>query len=78
MNVVTCSKCKARMMFVPTAAGKTMPLDTDPVSDGNVVIEDGKAVVLTADMLCNAYTVPRYKSHFATCPAANSFRKAKR
>lgn len=82
VNVVTCSKCGARMMFVKTAAGKTMPVDADPVVDGNVVIENGVASVLPAaelrDMRTAAYLLPRYKSHFATCPSANSFRKGKR
>lgn len=48
-----------------------MPLDEKPVADGNVVLIDGRAHVLSS--MDGHYT--RYKSHFATCPQAASWRR---
>jgi hypothetical protein len=73
--------------MLPTMGGwrysppKMMPLDVEPVPDGNVVIEpaDG-AIPPRARTLKKgeADTLPegtlRYKSHFATCPQAGNWR----
>jgi hypothetical protein len=45
-----------------------MPVDPEPVAEGNVVLVDGLAVV-------GGEGEPRYTSHFATCPDAKRWRK---
>jgi len=76
-----CRSCRAPVRWVVTAAnGRRMPLDPDPVKDGNVWIDgmqDGVPLVKVA--LC-ADDVPRnvpirYVSHFVTCPDAAEWRK---
>jgi hypothetical protein len=60
------------MFFLETPAGASMPLDADPVESGNIVIRNDKAVLLTRG---EDTDLPRYTSHFATCPHAKRFRK---
>jgi hypothetical protein len=68
-----CRSCKAEITWARTRAGKAIPIDPDPRSDGNVVIEaDGAAVYLGAD---STYTGERFVSHWVTCPDAESWRK---
>lgn len=76
-----CRSCKARIFFAKTANGSQMPLDFYPVPDGNVMVnEEGVALVLKkADLFSETVQLPempRYKSHFSTCPAAAAYRKA--
>jgi len=64
-------------MFVPTAKSdgkKTMPVDAQPSAAGTVRIdpETGFAHVLGIEA-----PEPRYVTHFATCPKAARFRKAR-
>lgn len=49
-----------------------MPLDQEPCADGNIAVEGDVARVLKKG---EEYDGPRYKSHFATCPAAAAFRR---
>lgn len=74
-----CRTCRARIVWVKTAAGKQMPIDVDPTVRGNIALDDGVAEVLS---LASAEAakhrgVPLYISHFATCPDAKDFRKEK-
>ena len=76
MSGSRCKSCDAAILWAVSAVtGKRMPLDADPVPDGNLLLDaEGKIHVLTAD----AATVPgvkRYVSHFATCPQADDWRK---
>lgn len=73
-----CSACDAPIRFVAMAgSGKQNPLNAEPCVDGNVKIQtDGLARVvprLERDAL-RASGVPLFKSHFADCVAARSFR----
>lgn len=73
-----CRSCGAPMRWVETSAGRRMPLDPDPSSAGNVVIEaDGKARVLPP-VEAARYTGEKFTSHFATCPDAARFRNGGR
>ncbi len=45
---VPCSSCGAPIIWIKTPKNKSMPLDATPNPDGNVVIREGLAVVLTA------------------------------
>lgn len=72
-----CRACGAPMVFVRCASrdGKWTPLDPEPVSDGNIVVNAaGEAEYLTASAQ-ETYTGERFKSHFATCPEAERFRR---
>ena len=66
--------------------GKTMPVDAEPVENGNVRLEErgqitnfgnpaSTAIYDTTDSLFGENT--RYVSHFVTCPNAPEWRKEK-
>lgn len=70
-----CRSCSEPIAWYRTPTGKRMPLDLAPSVDGNVVVDDGVAVALSADALADSDpSVPRYVSHFVTCPDAKSWR----
>lgn len=64
-----------------TEHGKPIPIDLEPRPDGNIVlsgfggVEDRVAHVLGAGETTSA---PRYVSHFATCPDAETHRRRRR
>jgi hypothetical protein len=74
-----CRGCGAAMVWCSSTKGGTVPLDPRPVSDGNLVFEPG-AEMPTVRYLRRGDIVPagtaRYRSHFATCPEAQQFRRA--
>jgi hypothetical protein len=63
------------------ASGKKMPVDVEPVFDGNVVLTHRKAEnKLLAEKYVGVDHPPprkRYISHFTTCPEADQHRKTK-
>ena len=84
-----CSTCKNEVVWVVTAGGKRMPLDPDPVENGNI-IKTGKMIDTdrgAAELV--AYVHPpslfdqdvhdgeRYVSHFATCANAEQHRRSR-
>jgi hypothetical protein len=72
-----CRRCGAPIGFARTANGKMMPLDPEPVEDGNVFVVEAPGSV-TAIVASKANPTPPgepHLSHFATCPAAESFRR---
>jgi hypothetical protein len=79
----TCRSCDAPVLWVETSAGRKMPLDPEPVEDGNVVITAEaplglrtEAVVLTKADLAQIHPDRlRYRSHFSTCPHADQHRR---
>lgn len=78
MRESLCRSCGAPIAWATTTNGKPMPLDPDPVPNGNVVIGiDGVAMVFA-----RTGQVPkgfdRFRSHFATCPEAAKFRRGDR
>lgn len=71
----TCRSCGAPITWARTSKGKRIPLDPDPVENGNVVVtDDGLATVLSVERLANV-TGPRFVSHFVTCPFARQHRR---
>ena len=58
-----------------TANGKAMPLDVEPVANGNLGFRDDGRVILLSGLTNVAWDAPRYVSHFATCPDATTYRK---
>ncbi|HMI85960.1 MAG TPA: hypothetical protein VK550_17805 [Polyangiaceae bacterium] len=73
-----CRSCGARIVWAKTPAGKAMPLDADPVTDGNIVLEEDNAGAI-AHVRSAAFggVGVFHKSHFATCPNAARHRKPK-
>ena len=82
-----CRACGARIMFLKTAAGKTMPVD----EEGTFFLEvkDGPELFVLVDgTTARGQRVSQeqredadrfgYISHFATCPKADQFRKARK
>jgi hypothetical protein len=75
-----CRSCHAPIRWVITAAnGKRMPLDPDPVSDGNMWVDHIEAGLPVMEVALSGDGVPanvplRYVSHFVTCPDRESWR----
>jgi hypothetical protein len=71
-----CRTCGAEIVWAPTRNKKTpMPLDAEPNSRGNVVIENGLAIVLgPLEELLLAGKI-RYMPHHATCPQGKDWRR---
>ena len=81
MGSDTCRSCSASIRWALTTKGRRIPLDPDPVPDGNLVLVDGVAYSLPAlATLRPELEVPaeRFVSHFATCPQAGDHRGRKR
>lgn len=77
--VEACRSCNAPVVWASTKHGKSMPVDAEPVDDGNVELAyNGSlavppvASVLTGPSLLGG---PLRKSHFATCPDAEEWRR---
>ena len=90
MRTVPCRGCGAEIGFIKTQKGKTMPVDakskwivTDPagipfvLADGSVVNAKEVECADDEDAAKAGYQIG-YVSHFATCPAADYFRKPRK
>jgi len=80
-GVSRCRSCRARIVWAITERGKRMPLDEQPSAEGTFVVRpvygDG-VVVLRAISAPEAGTdEPKHTSHFATCPQADRWRRAR-
>lgn len=63
-----CRDCQQTIRFVVTPGRRRMPLNIDPDPNGNVVMIDGMARVLTADQLAQrGLPAQRWMPHAATC-----------
>lgn len=75
-----CRSCSAPIAWRRTVKGGRIPLDPAPAATGNVTVVDGGrgvALVLNDDEIAEIAErpdVPRYVSHFATCPDADTWR----
>jgi len=66
-----CSSCGAFIVWFRTATGKSMPVDPNPVDNGNLKLDDsGRLVVVKPGE-------GTHVSHFSTCPQAGQHRKAR-
>lgn len=87
MRIDNCRSCGARLIWCLTEAGNRMPVDAEPVEDGNLAMfmvggtPHCKALPkidhADEDLMAAVLPVERYKSHFATCVHAAQHRKAK-
>jgi hypothetical protein len=71
-----CRSCSAEIRWVFTAMGGRIPLDAEPVADGNIVLRGHTAHVIKADTVVPPGE-PRYMPHHATCPDAKRWRTGK-
>jgi hypothetical protein len=71
--------CTAQIIWAGTNRGNAMPVDVDPVADGNVLLRwvGGKpyAEVIGKGSQARLFGKPARKSHFVTCPDADKFRR---
>jgi hypothetical protein len=76
--IEACRTCGAPVVWATTKNDKAMPIDAQPVADGNVELAAGPtpgtvaATVLSGPSLMPG---PLRKSHFATCPDADDWRR---
>lgn len=85
MRTTPCRGCGQGIGFIKTVAGKTMPVDIRPVRftrGGPEVFVMPSGEVIHGTSLMDSQAAPDeligYTSHFATCPAAGSFRKRRK
>lgn len=79
-RVEGCKSCGASVIWAVTPAAKPMPVDAEPVKDGNVQLEHrGDDMTPLARVLPVAKQFGKAgqlrKSHFATCPQAGKWRR---
>ena len=72
-----CRSCGERIYWAKTVAGKSMPLNVEKSSRGNIRIVDSLAAVLTVEELeaARAAGEKLWVCHFATCTSAKKHRK---
>lgn len=80
-----CSTCGGEINWIKTQAGKSMPVDPNPVAivagapkpDTSIVTHDGRVVRGTraSQATGSGPYVLGFISHFATCPGANQHRR---
>jgi hypothetical protein len=80
--VSTCRTCRASIMWAFTTSGKRIPVDADPVPDGNLALlpstmlgQDPTAIVVAPGAQLLGDDGVRYVSHFVTCPYADQHRR---
>ena len=71
-----CRSCRAPIEWKKTLSGKSIPLDLEPVPDGNIVLTDGDVAETLGPLELELLDPDRarYVSHFATCPDADQWR----
>lgn len=75
VRLVPCRGCGALIAWRMTTGAARMPLDPDPVADGNIVIEpDGRCRLLPRSARPEVGQ-PLFQSHWVSCPARDRFRK---
>jgi len=72
----TCRSCNAAIFWARSEYGKRTPIDAAPHPEGNLVVVGGTARVLRKGQAAPE-GVLRYRSHFATCPERQLWRKAR-
>lgn len=79
--MTTCKGCGAEIRWAKTKNGKSIPLDAEPNSEGNVVFEEsdtayGVAVVLgPAEAALARSRGMVWMPHHATCPKVVEFQR---
>ena len=83
-RTTTCRGCGKPIAFIKTINGKSIPVDPEPIifipelDYDKFVLPDGTVQRgQAAEETLNTETQIGYRSHFATCPAADDFRRKK-
>ena len=84
-RTTTCRGCGKPIAFIKTANGKSIPVDPDPVwfepMDEKEKFVTAEGEVQQGRTIETASTAGKmaigYRTHFATCPAAEDFRRKK-
>ncbi|HSN21678.1 MAG TPA: hypothetical protein VLS49_13430 [Usitatibacter sp.] len=78
----TCRSCSAPIIFAITKNDRRIPLDPEPVADGNILVTNGLDAsgkpAKFAEQVDRAIQPPGkalYRSHFASCDKPEAFRK---
>ncbi len=75
-----CRSCGRPILWAETTNGKAAPIDPDPVPNGVIVLvqpsDPREPPVASVVKHAGSTSLPRYNSHFATCPHAAQHRKA--
>ena len=80
MKTSECNSCAASIIWTVTHKGKRMPVDAQPVENGNIRLrhdEDGIIAEYPGKEHPSLFEAPRtrYVSHFSTCPDRDHWRK---
>ena len=81
MALRKCASCGATIRWVLSHRGSKLPIDAEPVPNGRLVVEAADhhgAVAQPFEPLFDGPDVPRYRSHFTTCPNAEKHSKRRR
>ena len=77
-----CRGCGAKILWIQTAAGKSMPCDPEqvtywekPGAAGKIVTPNGEVISCEFEGDPAKATGIGYVSHFSTCPDAGKFRR---
>lgn len=76
-----CRSCHAAIIWGISAAGKDIPVDAEPVQDGNLQLTPAtgilgnKPIVMAVSVARRARYSKLYVAHFATCPEADKWRR---
>ena len=70
-----CRRCKARIKWARTAAGKAIPLDAEPTMRGSVLLDEFANATFLAKDEPRPADRPVFMPHHATCPYATEFRR---
>lgn len=69
-NLSYCNSCHAAIAFLETKKGNQMPVNSDSLSTEDLtILSNGGSI---------NFRFGEHISHFATCPEAKKFRKAKK
>lgn len=77
-----CKACGAPIIWIQMKSGKLMPCNSEPIPykenpSGKHQFVTGQGEVVTADIYPGSDKYG-YVSHYATCPEADSFRRARK
>lgn len=72
-----CKSCGASIWWAFTKNGNRIPLDAQPVPDGNLVVSlrEGSRTYVRHVADGEVPAADRYVTHFATCPHARGHRR---
>lgn len=83
-RMAVCRSCGAEILFIKLRSGRTMPLDAKPIpyrkeagGKERLVTAGGEVVACTTKIRDGEADGRGYRSHFATCPSAQEWRKGR-